>query len=134
MGFPLAEILRIAAIPIGAAVPGGQLIGPGLIALANEIDKEDEPGTPEAVRRMKRKRREDWIKYGLNLEKNKIDRLKKYPEAARPSISKTLSAANGADIRTVIKASILESEDRIPSDREVNLYAEAVAARVREKL
>ena len=134
MGFPLAEIIRIAAAPVGVAVPGGALIAPGMIALANELDKEDDPGTPAAVRKMKKKRREDWIKYRVDVEKDNLKKLKKYPEAARSSIKRTLDEAAGRDLEAVIKGDIHETEGRFADDDEVRLYANAVSARVREEL
>lgn len=132
MGFPLAEIIRIAAAPVGLITgPAGALIAPGMLALANSLDKED--SAPEAVRKMKERRRKDWIEFAVKLEKEKLDKLKKYPDAARPAISAALGTAAGADLRAVIKGEIYETENRIPDDQEVNLLAEAVSARAREK-
>jgi hypothetical protein len=139
----LAEILRIAATPVGAVVggatgPAGALTGPlaagALNALANQIDREDDPATPEGVRKMKQRRREDWIKFALGLEKDKAKKLDKYPAPAREAIKKVLDESDAASLRAVIRGEILETEGRIAGDQEVNILAEAVAARVKEKL
>jgi hypothetical protein len=136
MGFPLAEVLRIGATVAGAAV-GGPLGGVGaaaLTGLANEMDKEDDPETPKAIREMKQKRRKRWVEFATDAEKAKHNKLKRYPEAAHHDMGKVLSAAAGADLRALIKGDILETEDRIPGEQEVNIYAEAVSAAARRKL
>jgi hypothetical protein len=131
----LAEVIRIAAAPVaGLTGPAAPFVAPGLLALANQLDKEDEPGTPDALRKMKQKRREDWIKFAVNLEKDKKKRLEKHPEVAREAIGRVLGEAAGADLRAVIRGDIFETEGREATDQEVNLLAEAVSARVREKL
>lgn len=133
MGLGLAEIIRIAAAPVGVlAGPAGALVAPGMLALANELDKEDT--APEATRKMKEKRRKDWIEFAVDLEKRKESKLKKYPEAAREAIGRVLGESAGADLRAVIRGEIFDTESREPSDQEVNLIAEAVSARAREKL
>jgi uncharacterized protein YpuA (DUF1002 family) len=136
MGFPLAEVLRIGALGLGAAVAGpfGVAGAAALTGVANAMDKEDDPETPEGIRKMKQKRREGWVDFATKLEKDKQQKLKKYPEAARGEIGKVVSAQCGADLRAVIKAEIFETENRVPDDQEVNLYAEAVSAKAREKL
>lgn len=134
MGFPLAEIIRIALAPVAAlGGPVGVIVAPSLLALANEIDKEDDDGH-EATRKMKRKRRENWIKFAIELEKTKRTRIKNYPEPARATVRRQLNTSAGADLRAVIRGDIFETENRDPDEQEINLYAEAVSARAREKL
>lgn len=133
MGFPLAEVMRIgAAITANAGIPLGGLATAGLNAAANELDKEDDPETPKSVREMKRKRRERWIEYGVKLEKDKRDHLKKHGDGA--AIRNTLNNRIAGDMRVVIASDILETEDRLAGEQEVNLYAEAASARARQKL
>ena len=138
----LAEALRISAVPIGVAAggatgPAGAIVGPlakgGIDALANQIDKEDDPETPKDVRERKRKRREGWVKFRLGQLDDIRDKLKQYPQAARPAIEKTLRESSLADLNRVILGEILETEDRIASDEEVTILRDAVAARAREK-
>ena len=134
MGVPswLDEVIRIAAVPVGAAVPGGAIIAPGMLALANSLDKED--SAPEATRKMKERRRKQWIEFSVDLGKDIRDKIKKYPAAARDSIKAEFDKAAAADLRSLIKGDILETENRIPDDQEVNILAEAVSARAREEL
>jgi len=136
MSFPLAEVLRIAATVAGAALAGpmGGVGAAALTGLANEIDKEDDPETPKKVREMKQKRRKAWVDYCVKLEKKKLDKLKKYPEAARDAIGAVLGQADGSSLRALIKGDILETEERIAPDQEINIYAEAVSAAARGKL
>lgn len=139
MGF-LPEVLRIMAAPVaglaGAATGGAAtpFVLAGMNGAANAMDKEDEPGTPKAEREMKKKRREDWIKFALKRAEQKRDKLKKYPKESWPAMGKAISASNGADLRAVIRGDIFETEERIAGDQEVNLLAEAVSARVSAKL
>lgn len=133
MGFPLAEIIRIAAAPVGAlAGPVGPLAAPAMLALANSLDKEE--SLPEQQRKMKEKRREDWIKYRIGLERDNLNKLEKYPPLARDSIKRALDEAATTDLMAVIRGDIHETEGRFADDDEVRLYANAVSARVREKL
>lgn len=135
MAFPFAELIRIAAAPVGALTgPVGALGAPAMLALANSLDQEDDESTPEATRRMKKKRREDWIKYRLDLEKDNLKKVAKRPEAARDSIKRVLDDAANRDLEAVIRGDIHETEGRFADDDEVRLYANAVSARVREKL
>lgn len=134
MGVPswLDEVIRIAAVPVGAAVPGGAIIAPGMLALANQLDKED--SAPEALRKSKEKRRKRWVDFAVDVAKDIQQKLKKHPEAARSAMKRVLDDQAAADIRVVIKSDILETESRIPSDQEVNIIAEAVRARAREAM
>ena len=137
MSLPLAEIIRIAAAAVGVvgtatAGPLGAIGAAALSELANGLDREDDE--PEPIRKMRKKRREDWIKFCVKLEKQKQDKLKKYPAAARPSIGAVLSEADGASLRALIRGTIFETEDRDPGEQEINIYSEAVSAAARGKL
>lgn len=133
MGFPLAEVIRIAAAPVGVlSGPIGLLGAPAMLALANSLDKED--SAPEQVRKMKEKRRKGWIEYRFDVEKDNLNLLKKYPEAARDSIKRSLDDAATRDLYAVIKGDIFETESRFAEDDELRVLAEAVGARVREKM
>jgi len=136
MGFPLAEVLRIGATAVGGALAGppGALAVGALTGLANQIDKEDDPATPSSIRTMKQKRREEWIKYRLGLEKDNLKKVQKYPEASRDSVKRALDDAASRDLEAVIRGDIFETENRHADDDEVRLYANAVSARVREKI
>lgn len=134
MGIPswLDEVIRIAAVPVGAAVPGGAIIAPGMLALANQLDKEDT--APEALRKAKEGRRKKWVEFAVDLGKDTRDKLKKHPEEARSAMRRVLDEKAAADLRVVIKGDILETEGRIPGDQEVNILADAVSARAREAM
>lgn len=134
MGVPawLDEVIRIAAVPVGAVVPGGAIIAPGMVALASELDKED--SAPEALRKMRQERRENWIKYRLGVEKDNTKKLEKELAPARDSIKRAFDEAASKDLESVIRGDIHETEGRFADDDEVRLYANAVSARAREKL
>ena len=136
MGIPLAEVVRIGAIAADLGLPGviGNIGSAALNQLANGMDKEDDVDTPKNIREMKKKRRKEWVEYSIKLEKKKRDKLKKYPEASHSAMGEAIGKADGASLRAIIKGTILETENRIPSDQEINIYAEAVSAAVRGKI
>lgn len=133
MGFPFAEVIRIAAAPIAALTgPLGPIAAPAMIALANELDKEDT--IPEQVRKMKEKRRKGWIEYRIDVERDNLKLLKKWPTEAHESIKRSLDDAATRDLAAVIKGDIFETENRFADDEEIRVLSLAVSARVREKL
>lgn len=134
-----AEVLRILGPGAGAAVggPWGAGVGAVIAALSDRLDEEEAKDTPEAVRKMKQKRREHWIDFCAELEKEKQRHLKaavKAHGAIPVALRNSLNGRAAAELRQVITADILETENRTPSEQEVNIFAEAVSARARQEL
>ena len=136
MSFPLAEVMRIGATVVGTAVggPAGGIAAAVLTSTANEIDKEDDPSTPAATRKMKQKRREGWIKFALKLEKEKQRAIRKAGKGLTETLRNSLNGRAASELRAVIASDIWETEERVADEQEVNLYAEAASARARQKL
>jgi hypothetical protein len=140
MSLGLAELIRIAATATGTAFggpAGGALANLGvgaLTGLADELDHEDTE--PEARRKMKEKRREDWIKFCVKLEREKrelYERVQKKHGAIPEALKIATNNRAAAELRAVITGSIYETEGRIPEGQEVNLMAEFVSAIARQK-
>ncbi len=134
MSFPIAEVMRIGAAGVSVAGPGGAIAGAMLTKAANHFDKEDDPETPSSMRNMKRKRRKGWVDHAVELEKEKLQALKKVGDGVTEALKRALNGRAAQDIRAIIAADIYETENRIPGDQETNLYAEAVSAAARREL
>lgn len=140
MSLGLGELLRIAATAAGTAFggpAGGALANLGVGALeglANELDKEDTE--PEAKRKMKQARREEWIEFcvGNEKEKKKLYEAVTKKHGAIPEALRIATNNRAAfELRAVITGSIYETEGRVPGEQEVNLLAEFVSAVARRK-